>query len=173
MRMILSQAAILPLNDRFWKEVKRLPYEKKSLGEKLRKLRESYNLSQKQVAEALNIDRSTYTYYEKDKTRPSLETLVKISRIFNVPTATLLPDDNGKQITFRDIARSDGLLITLSKEERGLIVYYRSLSTEDQAKVLAEMAKLAKKPQWRAAKIRVMHTNFFFTFAHYYGKIAW
>lgn len=129
------------------KEVKRLPYEKKSLGEKLRKLRESYNLSQGQVAEALNIDRSTYTYYELDKTRPNLETLVKISRIFNVPTATLLPDDEGKQITFRDIARSDGLLRTLSKEERGLIVYYRSLNKEDQAKMLAEMAKLAKKPQ--------------------------
>ena len=119
--------------------------ERKSLGEKLRNLRESYNLSQGQVAEALNIDRSTYTNYELDKTRPNLESLVKISRIFNVPAAILLPDEDGSEVTLRDISRSDNMLRTLSKEERGLIAYYRSLSKEDQAQMLAQMANLAKK----------------------------
>ena len=119
--------------------------EQKSLGEKLRDLRESLNLSQNQVAEALNIDRSTYTNYELDKTRPNLETLVKISRIFNVPPAMLLPDEDSKGVTFRDVVRSDNMLRTLSKEERGLIACFRSLSKEDKAKMLAQMAKLAKK----------------------------
>lgn len=119
--------------------------EQKSLGEKLRDLRESLNLSQNQVAEALNIDRSTYTNYELDKTRPNLEMLVKISRIFNVPPAMLLPDEDSKGVTFRDVVRSDNMLRTLSKEERGLIAYFRSLSKEDKAKMLAQMAKLAKK----------------------------
>ena len=38
------------------------------LNERLRSLRLSMGLTQMQVAEALNIDRSTYTYYETGKT---------------------------------------------------------------------------------------------------------
>ncbi len=118
--------------------------KKQSVGEKLRELRENNDLSQNQVAHGLNIDRSTYTNYELDKTRPTLETLVKIARIFNVPPAMLLPEDDGGAISFRDVARADSMLQTLDKEERGLIVYYRALSKEDKALILKEIAKLAK-----------------------------
>lgn len=118
--------------------------QKKSLGEKLRKLRESYNLSQNQVAEALNIDRSTYSYYELDKTRPNLETLVKLSHIFSVSKSYLLPDDPGADLNIKDMARSDSMLQGLSKEERGLIILYRSLNREDQEALRKEMANLAK-----------------------------
>ena len=120
--------------------------EKKSLGAKLRTLRESYNFSQSQVAEALNIDRSTYTNYELDKTSPSLETLVKLAHIFNVPKVQLLPEEEGVSVTFRDLLRSDSMLQTLSKEERGLIACYRSLDSERKSKLCEEMVKLVKQP---------------------------
>lgn len=118
---------------------------KKSLGEKLRELRESYNLSQNQVAEALNIDRSTYTNYELDKTRPNLEMLVKLAHIYNIPKAMLLPDDDDDVLTFRDYARTDSLLQTLSKEERGLIAMYRALNKDEKALMREQIEKLAKK----------------------------
>ena len=118
---------------------------KKTLGEKLRDLRESYNLSQSQVAEALNIDRSTYTNYELDKTRPNLETLVKLAHIYNVPKEKLLPDDDDDALTFRDYARTDSLLQTLSKEERGLIAMYRALDNDEKAILREQIEKLAKK----------------------------
>lgn len=118
---------------------------KKSLGEKLRELRESYNLSQNQVAEALNIDRSTYTNYELDKTRPNLEMLVKLAHIYNIPKAMLLPDDDDDVLTFRDYARTDSLLQTLSKEERGLIAMYRALDKDEKALMRGQIEKLAKK----------------------------
>lgn len=102
--------------------------EIKTLGQKLRELREAYGLSQNQVAAALNLDRSTYSNYELDKTNPSLESLVKLARIFCVPKESLLPDDDGGGATFRDIIRSDGMVQSLNKEERSLIVLYRSLS---------------------------------------------
>ena len=35
---------------------------------KLKRLRENFNLTQQQVAEALGIDRSTYAYYELGRT---------------------------------------------------------------------------------------------------------
>lgn len=120
-------------------------HNKKSLGEKLRDLRESYNMSQSQVAEALNIDRSTYTNYELDKTRPNLETLVKLAHIYNVPKAKLLPDDDDDALTFRDYARTDSLLQTLSKEERGLIAMYRALDKDEKAILREQIEKLAKK----------------------------
>lgn len=119
--------------------------EKKTLGEKLRALRESYDLSQKQVAAALNIDRSAYTYYETGKSHPTLESLVKLAHIFKVPPAALLPDSDDSTLTLKDIVRADSLLQTLSKEERGMIAIYRTLDKDDQEKIRDEIAKIAKK----------------------------
>lgn len=127
-------------------------YGRKSLGEKLRNLRESFNLSQGQVAEALNLDRSTYTNYELDKTRPNLETLVKLAHIYNVPTIQLLPEEEGATVSLRDVTRPDSMLQTLSKEERGLIVYYRSFSKEEKEKLHKEMVKLVKEAAARKAE---------------------
>ena len=119
--------------------------KRKSLGEKLRELRETYDLSQSQVAEALNIDRSTYSNYELNKTEPDLDKLVKLAHIYNIPKVLLLPDEDNDVLTFRDYSRSDSMLKTLSKEERGLIVLYRALDKDEKARMKEEMEKLAKK----------------------------
>lgn len=119
--------------------------KRKSLGEKLRELRETYDLSQSQIAEALNIDRSTYSNYELNKTEPDLDKLVKLAHIYNIPKVLLLPDEDNDVLTFRDYSRSDSMLKTLSKEERGLIVLYRALDKDEKARMKEEMEKLAKK----------------------------
>ena len=117
-----------------------------TLGEKLRELRESYDLSQNQVAAALNIDRSTYTNYELDKTRPSLEMLVKLAHIFNVPKDTFLPDDDADPgLTLRDIMRPNSMAQSLNKEERGLLALYRSLSREQKEALMSEIARISRK----------------------------
>ena len=54
------------------------------LGQTLKKLRENCGYTQQQVADALNLERSTYTYYETGKTTPDINTIVKLARIFNV-----------------------------------------------------------------------------------------
>lgn len=41
-------------------------------------------LSQKQIANKMYIDRSTYTYYETGKTLPSIFQLISLSKILNV-----------------------------------------------------------------------------------------
>ncbi len=51
----------------------------KELGLKLKYYRDNCELSQQQVANILNIDRSTYTYYEPGKTTPSASMLLKLS----------------------------------------------------------------------------------------------
>ena len=122
-----------------------MPHDTKTLGEKLRDLRETYDLSQNQVAKALNIDRSTYTNYELDKTRPNLETLVRLAYIFSVPKESLLPDDEDYSPTVRDVIQPDSMVKSLSKDERGLLAMYRALTAEQRRSVREEIAKIAKK----------------------------
>ena len=116
---------------------------RKTLGEKLRELRESFDLSQSQVAAALNIDRSTYSNYELDRTQPNLETLVKLARIFNVPKASLLPDDDDDDtISFRDAISDSGMLKSLTKEERGLVARYRAMSRAEKDRMKARVEEI-------------------------------
>ena len=86
-------------------------------SERLRMLRKSNNLTQKQVAQSLSIDRSTYAYYEIDKTKPDYDTLLRISRIFNVSVDFLLGRD-------RDVSAS----VTLH-EELAFLNIYRQLDS--------------------------------------------
>lgn len=59
-------------------------------GDKLRLLREEKKLSQKEMAEFLQITRQAYNYYENDKRSPDYDTLRNIANYFNVSTDYLL-----------------------------------------------------------------------------------
>ena len=61
-----------------------------SLGECLRALREKEGLTQKQVANYLQLSRSTYTYYELGKRQPNLQTLSRLAELFHVSADYLL-----------------------------------------------------------------------------------
>lgn len=50
----------------------------------LKRARQQRDLTQKQVAEKLNVDRSTYTYYESGRTTPTIYQIIKISKILDV-----------------------------------------------------------------------------------------
>ena len=52
--------------------------------------RHECGLTQQQVADRLKIERSTYTYYETGKTKPDINTLVKIAKVFNISYTKLL-----------------------------------------------------------------------------------
>jgi len=54
---------------------------KKDLEKMLRNVRITCGLSQREVAEMLHINRSTYTYYETGKTSPDIDTLRKLAMI--------------------------------------------------------------------------------------------
>ena len=56
----------------------------------LKSIRRETNLSQKQVAEKLNISQQTYSDYENCKTEPSSDTLTEIAKLFDVSVDELL-----------------------------------------------------------------------------------
>lgn len=121
----------------------------KEIAEKLRFYRESCALSHQQVADALNIERSTYTKYESGKSTVNVPLLLKLSKIFNINPTDLLPDepDDKRSVHLRDPARADSPIYQLSKDERGLIARYRVLSKEEKKQALLLIGNLSKKDE--------------------------
>lgn len=62
----------------------------KIFSERLRELRLSAGLSQQDVCDELGIRQQSYARYENGKGEPSLETLTKIAKIFDVTCDYLL-----------------------------------------------------------------------------------
>ena len=62
----------------------------KEFGENLRELRNEKGYTQQQMADMLNIGRSTYTYYETGKSQPSYQNLKKICEILEIDYNTIL-----------------------------------------------------------------------------------
>ena len=54
-----------------------------TLGNRLKIRRDTLNLTQKQIAEKLNINQVTYLGYEKDKHKPDIDTLSKLADILH------------------------------------------------------------------------------------------
>lgn len=134
----------------------------------LKYYRENCDLSQQQVAQALNIDRSTYTYYETGKTIPSINTLIRISRIFNVPynvffdciDQELFSDSSVSDVSNEPvldktlIKKSDDLdkIYDLSKEEKDLLIYYRLLSGNEQMDLMNSITSKANEAEDKSNK---------------------
>lgn len=60
------------------------------IGEKIKKLRVDNQLTQKELAEKLFVTSQAVSRWENNEVEPSINTIVEIAKIFNVPTDTLL-----------------------------------------------------------------------------------
>lgn len=61
-----------------------------NFGNKLKELRTQAGLTQKQLAEKMQVTKSVISYYELQERNPSPEILIKLSSIFHVTTDYLL-----------------------------------------------------------------------------------
>lgn len=72
------------------------------LQENIRKLRQSKDWTQEQLAERLGVARSTVTQWESGWSQPRMGMVIKLSELFNVPPAYLiegaLEDDNNRHV---------------------------------------------------------------------------
>lgn len=64
------------------------------LPQKLRELREKYNMSQNDIANRLNVTSSLISSYERGERTPSLPIILKISYIYNCSVDYLLGKNN-------------------------------------------------------------------------------
>lgn len=58
--------------------------------EKLKSLRLNHKLTQTELGEKLYVSRSTISNYEKGKFEPNIQTLIEMSKLFNIPIDELL-----------------------------------------------------------------------------------
>lgn len=114
------------------------------INERLRELRIKSGYTQYQIAKILNIDRSTYSYYEIGKTMPDINVLLKLSRIFNIPINEMLADedvpenvaDSGMKSHYYHSKKNASHIYELSSKEKDLVGAFRVCSQEDQNDVM-------------------------------------
>ncbi len=68
------------------------------LGDVIKKLRTSHNLSQVQLAKSLNVSKQTVSNWENNNILPSIDMLMKLSDFFSVSTDYLLELDSRRYI---------------------------------------------------------------------------
>ncbi len=115
-----------------------------TLNQRLKKFRVASGLTQQQVADVLNLDRSTYAYYEAGKTTPDIKSVNKLLKIFNItyyqlvdePDPTLEVNDSKKDED--DISSMN--IYELSKNEKQLVINYRMLSPKQQEDLLYSLS---------------------------------
>lgn len=90
------------------------------IGERIRKLRNSKGLTQKELGKILSMNKTTISHYEKGERSPSIETLIKISDYFKVDIKYILGMNN--------IGKSYDKEIKLSDEEIEFLTEIRKIS---------------------------------------------
>lgn len=64
---------------------------------RLKELRERKKLTQEEVAKANNIIQASYSNYEREKTEPDIDILIKLADFYNVSIDYLLENETGNE----------------------------------------------------------------------------
>ena len=102
-----------------------------SLGRNLAYFRRLAGMTQQQVADELNLNRTTYTKYETGVSEPGIEMLKRIAEILNVDVASLVADED----TENAADPIDDAFAGLEPELRNLLTDYNGLSRDDREEV--------------------------------------
>lgn len=102
---------------------------------RLRLLRKAHGYTQVQVAQMVNVERTTYNKYENGKSMPPLETVLELARVLG---------DNDPRFLLQtsvadDTDRLSGGVGALSTEEMEMVLRFRALSEEEQQSMIRKM----------------------------------
>jgi transcriptional regulator with XRE-family HTH domain len=89
-----------------------------TFGEQLRQLRESAELSLRQVAEKLEIDISLLAKIERDQRPPTKTLIKKVAEFFQVSEKQLLQEFLSDQIAYKILDEDADLLVLKVAEEK-------------------------------------------------------
>lgn len=99
-------------------------------------LRTNSNLTQKELAQELNITAKAYWSYESGRTEPSIEILTKIADYFNVSLDYLCGRPN-ENLLFID---------SLTEEQKKIVSLVKSLTHDQSLLVLGYLSNMLKLP---------------------------
>lgn len=125
-----------------------------TLNQRLKKFRTACGFTQQQVADVLNLDRSTYAYYEAGKTTPDIKSVSKLLKMFNITYYDLMDEvDPSSEVHDDGVEEEDKMRIyELSKAEKRLVVNFRMLSAKQQEDLLFSLSNGSHEKRRRTRK---------------------
>lgn len=123
---------------------------KKQIGAMLKKLRKQNHLSQEYVGNLISKSRSAYAQYERGKSTPSHDNLMKLARIYRVPLSVfdensdILNSDRPEYIEERE---SNLSFTDLSDTEEELVLIFRSKSRAERQEMINYIRKQQKSTE--------------------------
>lgn len=108
----------------------------------LKNLRVSNKKTQKEVADFLGIDRTTYVKYENGQTEPNINNIKKLADYFNVSTDYLLGRSNPTGSDFSESKNDNGLIFSYEGNNEKIDL------TSEQFQRVREMLRLAMPEQF-------------------------
>lgn len=116
-----------------------------NIQKNLIKLRDFNNVTQQSIADALNIERSTYSSWESGRSCPKPAQIVKLAEIYNISTDFIMRDNSQSSFTVNcdsEYKKStqkvygDTFLSELNDYERTVIMKVRLLNSNDKSELL-------------------------------------
>lgn len=111
-----------------------------TLGERLKYFRKKNGYRQEDIAKILNIHRTTYTYYESDRTEPDLAKIKVLAELYNIELRELLTESKSRSEILSDsgmfIGRRNNTSAMINSSELELIRMIRKLSNEEQTELI-------------------------------------
>ena len=124
-------------------------FDNHAFAQRLKQLRMANNYTQQDIADQFGIDRSTYTVYENEKARMSLERVYKLAQFYDVPVGYLLAVEdygNAAPSGLSDpqprVASCDEAFLTMTDEEQDLIRSFRLLDKQGREEALRLVGSL-------------------------------
>ena len=129
-----------------------------TFGRNISKYRRQCGLTQQQVADILNLNRSTYTKYETGISEPSIEILKSIASIFDIDYNAALGFE-GSGVSFSDsdepfakLNYDEGILIGMfrtfdDEEKKSVVDFVKTIRDERQARSIAGVTKKQEKTE--------------------------
>lgn len=110
------------------------------LTDNLVRLRKSYNYTQKQIGDKLNISRQAYSNYERGKRIPDIGMLIRLADIYGVTLEQLLTQTCTKNGIvneshgpyFRGMIIENADTFYLTQEELNILTHYRKAGADDR-----------------------------------------
>lgn len=108
---------------------------------KLKELRKEKNITQTDIANALNITQKSYSFYERGEREPNLKMLIDLSNFFNVTVDYILGQEKEK-------------LYSINDEEYKIIKKYKKLNDNNKGKIEERIDTLLENQQDEEAKMK-------------------
>ncbi|OJV62425.1 MAG: hypothetical protein BGO41_06410 [Clostridiales bacterium 38-18] len=122
------------------------------IGEKLKSLREAYNMSQKEVASRLNISNTALSNYENNLRDPDINLIIDYSHLLELPPAYLISyfynetvNESYEAYHFNSSATKDIHFIILPQEKINELPLTELLKIKEYAELIYEKHKSTMK----------------------------